>query len=63
MASKSKTFTPEELDTVLMYCTNSDVEGDHLLGVGVALLYHGLLRISDVLKVQMENVSYSKEKK
>lgn len=63
VSNKSKTFTAEEIDAVLMYCIESADEGDHLLGVGVALLYYGLLRISDVLKVQVENVTFDQEKK
>ena len=39
VCSKSKTFTPEDVDSILMYCQNSEDEGDHLLGVGVALMY------------------------
>ena len=60
--SKSKTFTAEQIDTVLKYCMDSEDPSDHLLGVGVALMYYSLLRISNVLKVQVKSGSINKDK-
>ena len=63
VCAKSKTFSAEELDAVLTFCQDSEDPKHHLLGVGVALMYYGLLRVSDVLKVQVQNVSVNNQKK
>ena len=63
VAKKSKVFSPEQMDAILAFCSASDNHEHHLLGVGVAIMYYGLLRISDLLKVNVENVSILQDKK
>ena len=57
VCKKSRVFSPEEMDRLLMCCQESNEHEMTLLGVGAALMYYGLLRISDVKKVKIEDVS------
>ena len=55
---KSAVFTAEQVDQLLKFCQDSNDPSHTLLGVGVALLYYGLLRICEVTKIKEEDVSH-----
>ena len=57
VCKKSKVFSPEEIDSLLMFCQESTDPEYTFLGVGVALMYYGLLRKADVNKIQIQDVS------
>ena len=56
VAKQLKVFKPEQIHTVLMFCVNSKDPQDTLLGIAVSLMYYGLLRSTDVLKINLEDV-------
>ena len=62
VAKQSKVFKPEEIHTVLMFCVNSKDPQHTLLGITVSLMYYGLLRSTDVLKINLEDVTVNGEK-
>ena len=57
VCKKSKVFSPEEIDALLLFCQESHDTEYTFLGVGVALMYYGLLRKSDVNKITIGDVS------
>ena len=59
---KSKVFTKDQVHRVLMYAQESGNPEDTLMGVGVALMYYGLLRSVDVLNVEVSDVEVVKGK-
>ena len=63
VATKSKVFSPEQMDAILSFCALSDQPDHHLLGVAVAIMYYGLLRISDLMNVNVEDVKMLDDKK
>ena len=63
VSTKSKVFSPEQIHTVLMHCLESQCPEFLLVGVGVSLLYFGLLRSRDVLKVTVEDVTLNSDGK
>jgi len=56
VATKSKTFNPVEIDTFLTDCMSSEEQELHHMGVTIALMYYGLVRVSDLLKLEHEDV-------
>ena len=61
VCKKSKVFSSEQMDIVLKYCMASRKESDNLLGVGIALMYYGLLRVCDAKKIQLQDVSHDQQ--
>ena len=57
VCKKSKVFTSDQMDIVLKYCMSSKNEQDTLMGVGIALMYYGLLRVCDAKKIELKDVS------
>lgn len=57
MATKSRVLTSNEVNILLKFCHVSSFHEDTLLGVTLALQYYGLLRIYDVLKIEVRDVS------
>ncbi len=60
VANKSKVLSADEIDILLKFCMKSTFHEDTLLGVCLALQYYGLLRVADVLKVQVKDVTCEK---
>ena len=60
VCKKSKVFSSEQIDILLKYCSISKNPAETLMGVGVSLMYYGLLRVCDARKVQMKDVSHDK---
>jgi len=58
VCKKSKVFTSEQIDTVLKVCAESTDKKHQLAGVGIALMYYGLLRVCDSTKIQKKDVSH-----
>ena len=56
VATKSKTFSTKEIDTILMYLQDKKEPKETLQGVAIALLYFGLLRSTEVQMIQMDDV-------
>ena len=56
VATKSKTFSAKEIDTILMYLQDKKEPKETLQGVAIALLYFGLLRCTEVQMIQMDDV-------
>ena len=54
VCKKSKVFTSDQMDIVLKYCMSSKNEQDTLMGVGIALMYYGLLRACDAKKLNLK---------
>ena len=59
--TKSRILGPEEIHTVLEYCMRSSEPLYVNCGVGIALLYYGLLRTDDVQKINEEDVSFNQK--
>ena len=57
VATKSKVLLPEEIDMLLKFCAKSSFHEDTLMGVTLCLQYYGLLRNSDVLRIEINDVS------
>ena len=62
VCKKSKTFSPEQMHQVISFATNSKDYEDTLMGVGISLLYYGLLRSIDVLNITIDDVHVDKTK-
>ena len=62
VCKKSKVFTKDEIHRVLMYVQTSGCPEDTLMGVGISLMYYGLLRAVDVLNVVVSDVQVEKGK-
>ena len=62
VSKKSKIFNKEEVHRVLMFAMESGNPEDTLMGKGVSLMYYGLLRMIDVLNVEVEDVKIMKNK-
>ena len=60
VAKKAATFTAEEIDDALTHYTLSDDHHDRLAAMHIILSYFGLLRLSDVLKVQKKDLSWDR---
>jgi len=58
VCKKSKVFSSEQIDVLLKYCSISKNPAETLMGVGVSLMYYGLLRVCDARKVQIKDVSH-----
>ena len=58
VCKKSKVFISEQIDTVLKVCAESTDKKDQLVGVAIALMYYGLLRVCDSTKIQKADVSH-----
>jgi len=58
VCKKSKVFTSEQIDTILKVCAESTDKREQLAGVGIALMYYGLLRVCDSTKIQKADVSH-----
>lgn len=56
VSKKSMTLDSKQVDMVISTCMDSDDPYMHLMGVCIVLLYFGLLRCSDALKVNLEDV-------
>jgi len=56
VCKKSKVFSSEHINTLLKYCSLSKKPSETLMGVGVSLIYYGLLRVCDERKVQCKDV-------
>jgi len=61
VCKKSKVFSPEEIDALLMFSQKSTGPEYTFLGVGVALMYYSLLRKSNGNKIRIEDVSQDKK--
>ena len=57
---KSKVISSEQIDILLKYCSLSKEPPETLMGVGVYLMYYGLLRVCDARKIQYKDVSHDK---
>ena len=57
VAKQSKVFKPEEIHKVLLHCQQSSSPKDTLMGVIISLMYYGLLRCTDVLRINVQDVS------
>ena len=62
VATKSATFTPEEIHKVLHSLQDSSDEKMTLCRVAIALLYYGLLRCSEVRKIRIKDIQIVTEK-
>ena len=58
VCKKSKVFTSEQIDEILKKCAESNDHKEILTGVGVSLIYYGLLQVCDSLKIQKKDVSH-----
>ena len=63
VAKKSKVFSPEQIHTVLMNCMESKDPFDTIMGVGISVMYFGLLRARDVMNIQCQDVTCNEERK
>ena len=61
VAKKSKTFTAEEIDQVLLTLQAPDQPRETLQGVAIALLYYGLLRANEVRLITVFDVKLHSE--
>ena len=61
VCKKSKVFSAEEIDNLLNFCMESEDPFHTTIGVGVSLMYYGLLRCSDVLKIRYADVQFDKK--
>ena len=59
--TKSRILGPEAIHKVLEYCMRSSEPLYVNCGVGIALMYYGLLRTDDVKKINEEDVSFNQE--
>ena len=60
VCKKSNIFSAKQIHQVMEFALKSEKKEDMLMGVGVALLYYGLMRCSDVLNIQIQDVSVGK---
>ena len=58
VCKKSKVFTSEQIDQILKHSSESHDPKEILTGVGISLMYYGLLRVCDSLKIQKKDVSH-----
>jgi len=58
VCKKSKVFTSEQIDQILKHCAESNDHKEILTGVGVSLMYYGLLRVCDSRKIQKKDASH-----
>ena len=56
VTKKSKVFNKDAIHRVLMFAQESGNPEDTLMGIGVSLMYYGLLRMIDVLNVTIDDV-------
>ena len=61
VAKKSATFTPQQMETYLMICQTSSDPGYTLRGVISAMLYYGLMRCTEILYVEMQDVAQEED--
>ena len=52
VATKAEIFSPEYVHNVIIHFGDSKDHKDHLRAVTILLLYHGLLRVDDSLKIE-----------
>ena len=62
VAKKSKVFTKNEVHRVLIFAQESSNPEDTLMGIGEILMYYGLLRMINVLNVEVKDVETTKGK-
>ena len=63
VAKKASTFTAKQVEKAIRTYEQAKDPRDYLKGVVIMLSYFGLLRMSDLLKVQKRDVSYDNNEK
>ena len=61
VAKKSDTFSPQEIEQVLLYLQEKNCPEHTLYSIAISLLYFGLLRASEVREVEHDDVTWKKE--
>ena len=62
VVKKSKTFTKKQICSIVEGCDVDDCLKVRLMGVGIGVSYFGLLRKSEVLLVNVEDVTFNTKK-
>ena len=63
VAKKAEVFSPEDVHKAITHFGASKDPKDRLRAVTILLLYYGLLRVDDVLKIELEDIKMNKDGK